>query len=122
MKRLPLAVTSLALAIALGAFGTHSPKGRLSEGALEVFKTAQQYHVWMSLAWIALIAANVPGRTWVWLTGVGAVLFSGSLYALALTGARWLGAVTPLGGAALISGLLVAAWCAVEAKKRPPVD
>jgi uncharacterized membrane protein YgdD (TMEM256/DUF423 family) len=98
-----------AAGVALGAFGAHALKARLSADMLAVWHTAVQYHFWHALALIAIgivIAVGLPGSTalrWAgWLMVAGLVLFSGSLYALAFTGARWLGAVTPFGGAAWI--------------------
>jgi uncharacterized membrane protein YgdD (TMEM256/DUF423 family) len=109
-----------AAGVALGAFGAHALKGRLSADMLAVWHTAVQYHFWHALALIAIgivIAVGLPGSTalrWAgWLMVAGLVLFSGSLYALAFTGTRWLGAVTPFGGVAWIGAwvlLAVAVW------------
>ena len=104
-----------ALAVALGAFGAHGLKGRVAQGLLdpallEAFKTGVQYHFYHVLAILALGLAgeSLWGSRWAgaaviaWTLGV--VLFSGSLYAMTFTGARWLGAITPLGGLAFIAG------------------
>jgi uncharacterized membrane protein YgdD (TMEM256/DUF423 family) len=109
-----------AAGVVLGAFGAHALKARLSADMLAVWQTAVQYHFWHALALIAIgivIAVGLPGSTtlrWAgWLMVAGLVLFSGSLYALAFTGARWLGAVTPFGGVAWIAAwvlLAVAVW------------
>ena len=100
-----------AAGVALGAFGAHALKARLSPDMLAVWQTAVQYHFWHALALVAIgvVALSLPASTalkWAgWLMVAGLVLFSGSLYVLALSGARWLGAVTPFGGVAWI-----AAW------------
>ncbi len=99
------------VAVALGAFGAHALKGRLSPELLTVWHTAVEYHLFHALGLLAvgLVAAQLAESTLLkwsgWLMLAGIVLFSGSLYALALTGLRWLGAVTPAGGTAFI-----AAW------------
>ena len=99
------------VAVALGAFGAHALKGRLSPELLTVWHTAVEYHLFHALGLLAvgLVAAQLAESTLLkwsgWLMLAGIVLFSGSLYALALTGLRWLGAVTPAGGVAFI-----AAW------------
>ena len=98
-------------AVALGAFGAHALKGRLTPEMLAVWHTAVEYHVFHALGLLAvgLVAAQLPESALLkwsgWLMLAGIVLFSGSLYALALTGVRWLGAVTPAGGTAFL-----AAW------------
>jgi uncharacterized membrane protein YgdD (TMEM256/DUF423 family) len=98
-------------AVALGAFGAHALKGRLSPEMLAVWHTAVEYHVFHALGLLAvgLVAAQLPESALLkwsgWLMLAGIVLFSGSLYALALTGVRWLGVVTPAGGTAFL-----AAW------------
>lgn len=114
-----LAAITMALAIATGAFGAHGLRARLTPEALGWWQTAAQYHVYHALglfavAWAAHIGARprpvlVAGIALV----IGLVLFSGSLYLMALTGKRWLGAITPLGGTAWIIGwiaLAVATW------------
>lgn len=99
-----------AAAVVLGAFGAHALKERLAADMLAVYQTAVQYHFWHALGIVAIgiVCALLPESVWLraagWLLVVGVVLFSGSLYALALSGERWLGAVTPLGGGAFILG------------------
>ena len=113
-----LAIASLAmfLAVALGAFGAHALKARLSAEMTGVWQTAVQYHAWHALALfgVGLLMLHWPERTDLgiatWLLLAGIVLFSGSLYALALTGVRGLGAVTPIGGVAFLAGWAVLAW------------
>jgi uncharacterized membrane protein YgdD (TMEM256/DUF423 family) len=108
-------------AVALGAFGAHALKARFTADALAVWQTAVLYHGWHALALVAVGLAmlqrgSVPGFAWAaWLFAAGIVLFSGSLYALALTGVRGLGAVTPAGGLALLAGWLAFAWGAWRA-------
>lgn len=97
-----------AAGVVLGAFGAHALKARLAPDLLAVWQTAVQYHFWHALGLVAIgvIALSLPASAalkWSgWLMAAGLVLFSGSLYVLALSGARWLGAVTPFGGAAWI--------------------
>jgi uncharacterized membrane protein YgdD (TMEM256/DUF423 family) len=108
-----LGALAAALGVALGAFGAHALKARLSADMLAVWQTAVQYHLWHALGLVAVgllaqhLPASVPVRVAGWLMLVGIVLFSGSLYALALSGTRWLGAITPFGGACFILGWLV---------------
>ncbi len=116
--RLTLVVASLAmfLAVALGAFGAHALKSRLSAEMTGVWHTAVQYHAWHALALFALglLMLHWPERLGLgfaaWMFVAGMVLFSGSLYALALTGARGLGVITPIGGVAFLVGWAVLAW------------
>jgi uncharacterized membrane protein YgdD (TMEM256/DUF423 family) len=103
--------------VLLGAFGAHALKARLGADALALWRTAVEYHFYHALGLLAvgLVAAHIPGSALVrwsgWTMLAGIVLFSGSLYALALSAPRWLGAITPLGGVAFIAGwaLLAAA-------------
>jgi uncharacterized membrane protein YgdD (TMEM256/DUF423 family) len=97
------------LAVALGAFGAHALRGRLSPEMLAVFETGARYQMYHALAIIlvALIAARFDGwlvRAAGWSFTAGIVLFSGSLYALAVTGTTVFGAITPLGGVAFLIG------------------
>jgi uncharacterized membrane protein YgdD (TMEM256/DUF423 family) len=114
-----LASLSAMLAVVFGAFGAHALKGRLDDYAMGVFQTAVQYHFYHSLALLAVgvIALSQPQtallRSSGWLFIVGMVVFSGSLYLLSVSGLRWLGAITPLGGLAFIAGwacLAAASW------------
>ena len=103
------------LAVALGAFGAHGLKGRVTADLLEVFHTGARYHRYHALALIAVAVADrsFPSTTVTaagWAFVVGIVLFSGSLYAMTFTGHRWLGAITPLGGLAFITGWALLAW------------
>jgi uncharacterized membrane protein YgdD (TMEM256/DUF423 family) len=110
-----------AAGVILGAFGAHALKARLAPETLAVWQTAVQYHFWHALALVAIgaIAIHLPDSTpikWAgWLMAAGIVLFSGSLYVLALTGTKWLGAITPVGGAAWIAGWGAFAWACLRA-------
>lgn len=100
--------------VAAGAFGAHGLSARLSEELLSVFETGVRYQMYHGLALVALapVAARWPDPLWAWAGGLfaaGILVFSGTLYLLALTGLRWLGAVTPFGGAAFLAGWAVAA-------------
>ena len=104
-----LGALSALLSVAAGAFGAHALRGRLSPEYLAVFETAARYQMYHALALLAVAwaASNWPGplpRVAGWCFVVGTLLFSGSLYGLALTGIRWLGAITPLGGVAFLAG------------------
>ena len=111
---------ALAAAVALGAFGAHAVKTRLAADSLAVYQTAVQYHFWhaLGLLGVSILMAQWPtaqGLAWAaWLLIAGLLLFCGSLYALALTGAPWLGALTPIGGAAFIAAWLILAWVALR--------
>lgn len=108
-----------ALGVALGAFGAHALKSRLSPERLETFETGVRYQMYHALA--LLVAAFAVG-SWSssilpvaagWLFVAGTLLFSGSLYLLVLTDRRWWGAVTPLGGVAFIAGWVCLALAAL---------
>lgn len=97
------------LAVAAGAFGAHGLRGRLSPELLSVFETGARYQMYHALALLAVAVllerrSSPPLRAAGWCFAGGTVVFSGSLYLLAVTGAGWWGAVTPLGGVALIAG------------------
>jgi uncharacterized membrane protein YgdD (TMEM256/DUF423 family) len=116
---LVLGALSGAIAVAAGAFGAHALKARLSPDLLAVFETGARYQMFHALALVAAAwaAARFPGGATTsagWLFLAGTVLFSGSLYVLALSGVRWLGAVTPLGGVAFIAGWIALAWAALR--------
>jgi uncharacterized membrane protein YgdD (TMEM256/DUF423 family) len=117
---LTLAALLLCIAVGQGAFGAHALKSRLGPDALAVWQTAVQYHAWHALGLLAagtlmLHWPDRAGLAWAgWLFVAGIVLFSGSLYALVLTGVRSFGAVTPVGGIAFIAGWLALAWTAAR--------
>ncbi|MBZ5639314.1 MAG: DUF423 domain-containing protein [Acidobacteriia bacterium] len=103
-----------ALGVVLGAFGAHGLKDRVAPDLLAIYETGVRYHLVHALALLAVgwAAERWPGP-WAsaagWLFLAGILVFSGSLYLLALTGARWLGAVTPLGGLVFIAGWIALA-------------
>lgn len=106
-----------AAGVAAGAFGAHLLSERLGAAALETFETGVRYHLYHALGLLALaaLATRIPSPLWSWsavLLGAGVVIFSGTLYALALGGPRWLGAVTPVGGLCFLVGWAVAAAAA----------
>ena len=103
------------LGVALGAFGAHALQGRLSPEDLQIFETAVRYQLVHALALVALAALSgrisaVPAIVAGWGFTGGILVFSGSLYLLVLTGPRWLGAVTPIGGLAFLLGWAALAW------------
>lgn len=96
-----------AVGVALGAFGAHALRGHVTDEMLEIWRTAVSYHLVHAVALFAMGLAgtrvrlgHIAGAAF----GLGILVFSGTLYALVLTGARWLGAVTPIGGVAFIVG------------------
>jgi uncharacterized membrane protein YgdD (TMEM256/DUF423 family) len=97
-------------AVALGAFGAHGLETRVSVHLLQTWKTAAQYQVYHALGLIMLgiWAEQKPATGWIKTAGggliIGIILFSGSLYALVLSGQTWLGMVTPFGGLAFLTG------------------
>ncbi len=112
MTRIFLAIASAlgGIAVILGAFASHALKDRLSEKALAIWETGTKYQMYHALALlaIALLVARYPNSRLLIVAGYafisGVTIFSGSLYALSLSGIKWLGAITPLGGVALIVG------------------
>ena len=121
MDRVFLGLGSLSalVAVGAGAFGAHALRNRLVPDMLNVFEVGARYQMYHALALLA--AAWAVGR-WPggaaalagWLFVAGTAIFSGSLYLLALTGQRWLGAVTPLGGLAFVLGWAALAWAALR--------
>lgn len=121
MERMFFGLASLlgGLSVALGAFGAHILEERLTEALMGTYQTAVQYQFYHALALVAVAFAITrwPGSAlpviagWLFIAGI--VLFSGSLYLLVLTRTSWLGAITPLGGVAFITGwllLAITAW------------
>lgn len=101
-----------ASAVLLGAFGAHALRGVLDARGSELWHTAVDYHVWHALA-LAVAAGLGQGRSRrlaMFAFAVGIVLFSGSLYALALGAPRWVGIITPFGGLAFVVGWLALGW------------
>lgn len=116
---LTLGSIAMALAVALGAFGAHGLKNMLTEEMLEIFETGIRYHFYhaIGLLILGLIAHYLPDSALVkwsgWLMLGGILIFSGSLYILSISGIRWLGAITPIGGLCFIAAwllLAVAVW------------
>ncbi len=122
MVRIFLAIAAIlaGLAVAAGAFASHALRDKLSDRALEIFETASRYQMYHALALllVAVLLAQVAMPSTLLNTAgyaflAGIVLFSGSLYALSLSGVKWLGAITPLGGVAFLIGwgcVAAAAW------------
>ena len=107
------------LAVALGAFGAHALKARLTPDLLTTFETGVRYQMYHALAMLAVALAmtRVPAASLLnaagWLFVAGTLLFSGSLYLLCFTAKRWLGAITPFGGFAFIVGWVCLALVAL---------
>jgi uncharacterized membrane protein YgdD (TMEM256/DUF423 family) len=113
------------LAVAMGAFGAHGLQDRLAAlGQTEPFHTAAQYHMYCALALVAVGLFVLSGRSsaaasaagWAFL--LGSLVFSGSLYLLAVTGLRWFGAITPIGGLAILGGWVALALAAGASASR----
>ena len=108
-----------AIGVMLGAFGAHALKPRVDEDLLSIFEIGVRYHMYHALALLAVAwaAGRWPGN-WVntsgWLFVIGILIFSGSLYLMALSGARWLGAITPIGGLCFILGWIALAMAALR--------
>ena len=108
------------LAVALGAFGAHALESRLSADLLSTYEVGVRYHFYHALALLGVVAVisrwpEAGAAVWAgWLFVIGTVIFSGSLYILAFTGIRWLGAITPIGGVAFIAGWACLAWVALR--------
>ena len=114
-----LGTVSAFLAVTAGAFGAHALKSRLTPDMLAVFEVAVRYQMYHAFALIvcAWAATKWPGmlvNTSGWLFVTGTIVFSGSLYALSLSGVRWLGAITPLGGLAFLAGWICLAAAALR--------
>ncbi|HZO26206.1 MAG TPA: DUF423 domain-containing protein [Chloroflexota bacterium] len=112
---LGIGALSACVAVAAGAFGAHGLRDIVSAERLIVWETAARYQMYHALgllivAYLAVQKSAGPARVGGWLFVAGTFLFSGSLYALTLTGITILGAITPLGGLAFIAGWLVLAW------------
>ena len=111
---------SALIGVAAGAFGAHALRARLTPDMLATFEVGARYQLYHALALLACAWAITrwPGALVTsagWLFIVGTIVFSGSLYVLTLTGARWLGAITPIGGLALLAGWMCLAIAAFSA-------
>jgi uncharacterized membrane protein YgdD (TMEM256/DUF423 family) len=113
------------LAVSLGAFAAHGLRARLSPDLLATFQTGVQYHMIHTLALfgVGLLAFQLPATASLRISGylfmAGIVLFSGSLYVLAVSGVRWLGAITPFGGLAFLAGWVLLGWTAYRMTLTP---
>lgn len=122
MTRIFLAIASTlgGISVVLGAFASHALKDKLSDRALEIWETGTKYQMYHALALIlvALLISRFPDSILLVVAGyafvAGVAIFSGSLYALSLSGIKWLGAITPLGGAAFIIGWACLAVAALK--------
>ncbi|QMV43662.1 DUF423 domain-containing protein [Cohnella cholangitidis] len=122
-KYVKIGALTAMLSVAFGAFGAHMLEDKLSADAIDVYDTAVQYHMFhaVGLLLIALLIERLPNpKLAIWaarLLLIGIVLFSGSLYALALSDVKVLGAITPIGGVSFIAGWICVALAARSAKK-----
>jgi uncharacterized membrane protein YgdD (TMEM256/DUF423 family) len=112
-----IAAVFLALAVGLGAFGAHGLKARLDPNHLDIYKTAVLYHFLHALGLLVVSVMPKTGtisaqsaNTVCWLLAAGILIFSGSLYALSITGVNLLGAITPIGGVAFIAAWVLLAF------------
>ena len=103
------------IAVALGAFGAHSLRTKLSPEMLNIFEVGVRYQMYHALGLIAVAwaitrwpEANLNAAGWAFIVGI--VIFSGSLYILSITDTRWLGAITPIGGLAFLIGWAILVW------------
>ena len=119
MNQTTIAAFTLALGVVIGAFGAHGLRSSLDAYSLGVYETGVQYHFYHALAILGVAFATrdfssslIPLSGWLFLLGI--ILFSGSLYVLSLTGKRWLGAITPLGGLAFLAGWVCLALGALQ--------
>ncbi len=117
-----LGAASAFVAVGAGAFGAHALRARLDPDLLVVFETGVRYQMYHALGLLAVAFATArwgaPALLWAgWLFAAGTLVFSGSLYLLALTGARWLGAVTPIGGLCFLGGWAAFVWGVVAGSR-----
>jgi len=111
---------SALVGVAAGAFGAHGLKGRLDPEMLSVFEVGVRYQMYHAFALFAAAGAHTKWpsrfvRIGGWLFVIGTIIFSGSLYLLSVSGVKWLGAITPLGGLAFLAGWGCIAWAAWRA-------
>ena len=116
-----LGALSAFIGVAAGAFGAHGLEDRMNAERLKVFEVGARYQMYHAFALFAAAWAQEKWpsslvKTSGWLFALGTVLFSGSLYLLSLSGVGWLGAITPLGGLAFLSGWLFLAWAVWRAR------
>jgi uncharacterized membrane protein YgdD (TMEM256/DUF423 family) len=108
----PIGSLAALIGVAAGAFGAHGLKSHVSPERLEIFEVAVRYQMYHAIALVLAGILDAPQAGWCFSGGI--VLFSGSLYLLALTEQRWLGAVTPLGGLLFLLGWVL---LAIQAKR-----
>lgn len=124
-RLLLVSATCAFLGVAFGAFGAHGLRAVLPPESKAIYQTAVDYQMWhaLGIGLIALFARGQAGAAllhwagWVMLAGI--ILFSGSLYLMSITGAKWLGMITPFGGLAFLSAWLMLAVYAVQSSKEP---
>ncbi|AUM13239.1 DUF423 domain-containing protein [Ketobacter alkanivorans] len=115
-----IGVFAMAIGVVLGAFGAHGLKARIEPNLLAAYQTGVEYHLYhaLGLILVGVLAYQFPdvsGLKWgAWCLMWGVLLFSGSLYLMAVTGIRWLGAITPLGGMAFIIGWVWIGWALIR--------
>lgn len=115
-----IGAVAMALGVVLGAFGAHGLKARLTPDLLAVYQTGVEYHLYhaLGLILVGILVVQFPHISGLkvggWLLLAGILVFSGSLYVLAVSGVRWLGAITPIGGLAFIVGWVWVAWSLVR--------
>jgi|JI9StandDraft_1071089.scaffolds.fasta_scaffold89289_3 uncharacterized membrane protein YgdD (TMEM256/DUF423 family) len=124
LKWIPVAAIFGALAVGMGAFGAHALKPYLSESMVKIYETANKYHFYHSILLLILgyqlVNNNLTSQKMKmlnlssWFISVGILIFSGSLYILAITEIRILGAITPIGGVSFILGWLILAWTYIK--------
>jgi uncharacterized membrane protein YgdD (TMEM256/DUF423 family) len=124
LKWIPIAAIFGALAVGMGAFGAHALKPYLSESMVKIYETANKYHFYHSILLLILgyqlVNNNLTSQKMKmlnlssWFISVGILIFSGSLYILAITEIRILGAITPIGGVSFILGWLILAWTYIK--------
>ncbi|MGM0587201.1 MAG: DUF423 domain-containing protein [Bacteroidota bacterium] len=117
---LTLGSLNMALAVGLGAFGAHGLKNRLTPDLLDIYTTGVEYHFYHALGLLLVGLVGLYGSELLsttatlkwsgWMMQLGILVFSGSLYVLSISGIRWLGAITPIGGLAFIAGWLLLAY------------
>jgi len=110
-----------AIGVMLGAFGAHGLRSRVDSDLLVIFETGVRYHMYHAIGLLAVgwAASRWPGGLVTasgWLFLVGILVFSGSLYVMTLTGARWLGAITPIGGLAFLIGWACLIWAGLSTR------
>lgn len=125
-RYLGIAAVSGFTAVVMGAFGAHALRDSLEPIAMSVYKTGVDYHMWhaLSLGMVAIVLrSDCRSRLLIWsarLMFSGILLFSGSLYLLSMTGIRWLGAITPLGGTAFLAAWLLLAIYSYQSIGKDP--